>query len=219
MKAVAVLALALSLGGLFDRFKRDSNSAIATRQGVKAYAAKQNGAAEDAFTKANGYKQSPATLFNLGTSRIANGKREEGSAALTASMSDPKLRADALYNRGNSALAAKAYDYAIRDYVETLRLRPSDRDAKRNLEIAIQRKQQQQQQSSGGGKQQNPNGSSQQQKQQQSASGGNQQQQPQQQQPRGDANADSLLRAVQQQEQEELSRMKRAKAGRGRVGW
>ena len=128
---------------------------------------------------------------------------------------DRLLRADALYNRGNSALAANSYDYAIRDYTDALRLRPSDLATKRNLEIALNRKAQAQQSQSG--QQKNPQGSSPQQQQQSNQhrpSTGSQQRQPQH-----DANAEALLCAVQQQEQEELERMKRARAARGRVGW
>ena len=194
----------------------DSNSHAATAKGVKAYNAKQYGAATQSFAKANQYAQSPTTLYNLGTAAIAAGKREEGSAALTAAMKDKKLKADALFNRGNSALAANSYDYAIRDYVDALKLRPSDLPTKRNLEIAINRKMQAQQSQSG--QQNNPQGSSprqQQQNQQKTPSAGQQQQQKQQR----DANAEALLRAVQQQEQEELERMKRVRAQKGRVGW
>jgi tetratricopeptide (TPR) repeat protein len=216
---LCALAFSASAATFLDRFKRDSNSTITTRKGVKAYNAKQYGAAAEAFTKANAYRFSPATLFNLGTARIAAGRREEGSAALTQAMADGSLRADALYNRGNSALAANAYDYAIRDYTASLKIRPADLQTKRNLEIALQRKAQAQQ-SQSGGQQKNPQGSQpqQQKNQQQQPGAGKKQQQPQQQQNR-DANADALLRAVQQQEQEELSRMKRAKMGKGRVGW
>jgi len=195
----------------------DSNSHAATKNGVKAYSAKQYGAATQSFAKANGYAQSPTTLYNLGTAEIAAGKREEGSAALTAAMQDKSLRADALYNRGNSALAANSYDYAIRDYVEALKIRPSDIATKRNLEIALNRKMQAQQSQSG--KQNNPNGSNpqqQQKNQQKTPSAG---QQHQQQPTQRDANAEALLRAVQQQEQEELERMKRVRAQKGRVGW
>ena len=194
----------------------DSNSHAATAKGVKAYHAKQYGAATQSFAKANSYAQTPTTLYNLGTAEIAAGKREEGSAALTAAMKDKSLRADALYNRGNSALAANSYDSAIRDYVESLKLRPSDLATKRNLEIAINRKTQAEQSQSG--KQNNPQGSNpqqQQKNQQKTPSAGQRQQQPQQR----DANADALLRAVQQQEQEELERMKRTRAQKGRVGW
>jgi len=195
----------------------DSNSHAATAKGVKAYNAKQYGAATQSFAKANAYAQSPTTLYNLGTADIAAGKREEGSAALTAAMQNRSLRADALYNRGNSALAANSYDHAIRDYVEALKIRPGDLATKRNLEIAINRKIQAQQAQSG--KQNNPQGSNpqQQQKNQQKtpSAGQQQQQQPSQR----EANADALLRAVQQQEQEELQRMKRVRAQKGRVGW
>jgi Ca-activated chloride channel family protein len=203
-----------------DRFLRETNSRAANARGVKAYAAKQYGPAAQSFAKANSYAQSPTTLYNLGTAQIAAGKREEGSAALTSSMTvakqDKSLRADALYNRGNSALAANSYDSAIRDYVDALKLRPSDLPAKRNLEIAINRKMQAQQSQSG--QQKNPNGSSpqrQQKNQQKTPSAGPQQQRT----PQQDANAEALLRAVQQQEQEELQRMKRARAQKGRVGW
>jgi len=129
-------------------------------------------------------------------------------------MNDKSLRADALYNRGNSALASKAYDYAIRDYIETLKLRPGDARAKRNLEIALLRKQSMQQ--SSGGDQKNPKGSQQgQQQQNQQPRAG----QKRENQPKGDANAEALLRAVQQQEQEELSRMKKGREEQKRVGW
>ncbi|HEY2322331.1 MAG TPA: hypothetical protein VGJ82_05635 [Thermoanaerobaculia bacterium] len=206
--------IAAILAGLLSL--HDSNSHAATAKGVKAYNAKQYGAATQSFAKANSYAQSPTTLYNLGTAQIAAGKREEGSAALTAAMQDKSLRADALYNRGNSALAANSYDYAIRDYVDALKLRPSDLATKRNLEIAINRKIQAQQSQSG--KQNNPQGANpQQQKNQQKnpSAGQQQQQQPTQR----DANADALLRAVQQQEQEELERMKRVRAQKGRIGW
>jgi Ca-activated chloride channel homolog len=198
-----------------ETFLRDSNSRAATKHGLTEYAQRRYGAATTSFAKANAYRQTPTTLFNLGTAEIAAGKREEGSAALTAAMKDNSLRADALYNRGNSALAASSFDYAIRDYIEALKLRPRDLATKRNLEIALNRKAQAQQSRSG--QQNNPQGSNPQQQQQKNP------QQPstaqQQRQPRQDANTEALLRAVQQQEQEELERMKRARAAHGRVGW
>ena len=187
----------------------DANSQTATKGGIKAYTQRHYGPAAQSFAKANSYAQSPTTLYNFGTAEIAAGKREEGSAALTAAMKDGSLRADALYNRGNSALAANSYDSAIRDYVDALKLRPSDLATKRNLEIALNRKTQAQQSQSG--KQNNPQGSSPQQQQQKKQ----QLQQPS----KRDANAEALLRAVQQQEQEELERMKRVRAQKGRVGW
>jgi hypothetical protein len=125
-------------------------------------------------------------------------------------MRDPRLRADALYNRGTSALGAKAYDSAIRDYVDVLKLRPNDAATKRNIEIAralkrAMEQQQRQRQGSGGPKPQS-------QKPQPQANG----ERPEKQ---GETDLDALLRSVQQQEKEELSRMHRAKGEKLRVGW
>lgn len=213
MMLPVVLALAVTFSGLTAPFTRATNSYAAARRGVKAWAAKQYAEAAAAFGAAQELDPRSTSLFNLGTAQIAAGHREEGSAALSRAMEDPRLRASALYNRGNSALAANAYDYAIRDYIESLRLRPSNMAAKRNLEIALMRKAAaQQSQSSPKGKQP---GTQQPQPQPQDEQHGGAKPEPK----KGDANAEALLRAVQQQEQEEMQRMKRARAERGRVGW
>ena len=182
----------------------DTNSHAATARGTKAFAQKKYPAAVDAFRKANTIAPTPARAFNLGTAEIAAGNREAGSSTLAAAMKEPALRADALFNRGNAALAANAYDYAIRDYTDALRLRPADPAAKRNLEIALRKRSMQQQSGEGG-------------------AGGSSQQPPKpktrEEQPRSDANTEALLRSVQQQEQEELSRMNRPARRKAHVGW
>jgi Ca-activated chloride channel family protein len=213
MRFVAILLLPLSLTNLWQSATRPTNSHAANVRGVKAYSARQYENSANAFSVANAADPTPANAFNLGTAQIAAGQREQGSASLGDAMRDRGLRAAALYNRGNSALGANAFDNAVRDYTEALRLQPADLEAKRNLEIALAKRQQAKQSQSG--QQKNPGGSQQnQQRQQQSQSG------IQKRQPKGsDQNAEALLRAVQQQEQEELNRMKRAKADRQRVGW
>lgn len=195
---------------LFAVWLQSTNSRAAMSRGVTAYEKKDYAGAANAFAQANALRPTPAGAFNLGTAQIASGKQEEGSATLARAMADRSLRADALYNRGNSALAANAYDYAIRDYIETLKLRPSDPRAKRNLEIALQRKQAMQQTR----EQKNPRGGQNGPKPQTPSKETKRQEKPQ-----ADANAAALLRAVQQQEQEELERMKKARGGRQRVGW
>lgn len=202
------LAILLATGLLTGLAVRETSSHAAATRGVKAYEAKQYDAAATAFRKAQELRPSSEAAFNRGTAEIAAGRREEGSATLAAALRDPALRADALYNRGNSALAAKAFDHAIRDYQDALRTRPNFAEAKRNLEIALARRASAQQSASG-----------------KQPGGGNQQQQPQQPAPGqkpalkdGQADMEALLRSVQQQEQEELSRMKKVPAER-RVGW
>ena len=197
-------------------FLRETNSHAAAKRGVEAYAASKYGEAVSAFQQAQQLAPSPRGAFNLGTAQIAAGERERGSATLAEAIKDPALRADALFNRGNSALAAKAFEHAARDYVEVLKLRPHDAAAKRNLEISLVRREQQQrqQQQGGEGGQQNPQQNNQQQNQQQQSPNDQGKQQPKQ----GNVDLEALLRSVQQQEQEELRRMK-VRAGEAKVGW
>ena len=197
-----------------DRFTRETNSHAATARGVKQFQQKKYAEAQKSFATATSIAPTPARAFNLGTSQIAAGNREAGSSTIAKALADPSLRADALFNRGNSALSASAFDYAIRDYTDALRIRPSDADAKRNLEIALRRKQAMQKQQGGGSGSQQDRGPEPKQNPQPAPQEGGQQQQP-----KNDPNVDGLLRSVQQQEQEELSRMHRPTRERLHVGW
>ena len=206
MKIVAILlAAGLSLPSLI----RETNSHAVAVRAEREYAKKQYADAVRDYARSSDLSPSPRASFNLGTAEIAAGEREKGSAHLEPAIKDPALRANALFNRGNSALAAKSYDNAVRDYSDALRANPSHAAAKRNLEIALAR--QQSAKRGGGGQQQ--------------LQGSQQQQQPQQQKPqqgqqkqRGPMDMEALLRSVQQQEQEELRRMK-GRPAEGRVGW
>ncbi len=191
-------------------FWRDTSSHAATAHGVEAFQQKKYGDAVKSFQKANAIAPTPARAYNLGTAEIAAGNREAGSSTLDAALRDPSLRADALYNRGNAALASNAYDYAIRDYTDSLKLRPTDAAAKRNLEIALRRKAMQQKSSSG-----EQGGNNLQPPQQKSKSAARQEEQKD----KSDANVEALLRSVQQQEQEELQRMNRPARRKAHVGW
>jgi tetratricopeptide (TPR) repeat protein len=118
MKIVSILLLVTF--PFIDRVTRETNSHAATARGVKQYAAKKYAEAQKSFATSASIAPSPARSFNLGTSQIAAGNREAGSATIAKALADPSLRADALFNRGNSALSANAFDYAIRDYSDTL---------------------------------------------------------------------------------------------------
>ena len=214
MKPLLILILlAADLSAVWQRATRETSSEASNRRGVKQFEEKQYTDAAKSFARSNEIAPGPAAAFNLGTAQVAAGKREEGSATLTSAMKEPELRADALFNRGNSALASHAYDHAVRDYIDALKLRPADPAAKRNLEIALRRKDAMQRSQRGKA---DPKG---------------QQQQPQQspqQQPSSDDQderstdrdaGEALLRSAQQQEQEELSRMRRSRPEQRRVGW
>jgi tetratricopeptide (TPR) repeat protein len=211
MIAVVLIALLSGAPALLPAWFKDTNSHASNKRGVKAFEEKKYGDAVSAFSKQG---KTPAAAFNLGTSQIAAGNREQGSATLATAIKDPQLRNDAFFNRGNSALSAKAFDYAIRDYMEALKANPRDAAAKRNLEIAIAQKRAAQHQQQQGGSKQGDKGTP-------TPKPAPQQPNPQagRQQSAGDPNAEALLRSVQQQEQEELSRMHRARPDRARVGW
>jgi tetratricopeptide (TPR) repeat protein len=211
MKVALVVIAAVSMSSLWQAITRPTNSQAASARGVSAFERQQYSRAVAEFKSAASSGATAQNIFNLGTAQIAAGERAEGSATLAAAMKEPALRARSLYNRGNSALAANAYDHAIRDYTESLKLAPEDREAKRNLEIALQRRESQQQRQQAGG-----------QNQQQQSPGAHDTPQPapdQGRQEEGQADAEALLRSVQQQEQEELARMKRARGSSARVGW
>ena len=212
MKSIAVLLLAISPMAMWQRVWKETNSFAAAKHGTTQYATKHYEQSAKSFSDADRMNPSPKSAFNLGTAQIAAGKNTEGSATMERALKDPSLRADSFFNRGNSALQSKAYEYAIRDYVETLKLRPNDAAAKRNLEIALEQLQQQKKSAAGRQGQKQPSPSNQQQ-QQKAPSAGDQQEQQQQ------SDAEALLRSVQQQEQEELSKMNRPARRKAHVGW
>ncbi len=211
MKTLALLLIAMSPAALLQNVWRETNSHAAAKRGATQYSTKHYDESAKSFADSDHLSPSPKTAFNLGTAQIAAGRMSEGSATLGRAMKDPSLRADSLFNRGNSALKSKAWEYAIRDYVETLKLRPNDPGAKRNLEIALEQLQSQRRSAAGRQGQQQPSPSNQQQNQKAPSAGPKEDQQQ--------SDTEALLRSVQQQEQEELQRMKRAKGESVRVGW
>jgi Ca-activated chloride channel family protein len=227
MKLALLLTFSLASFGFSDLlqlFTRDTNADAAAKRGAAQYGKKHYDQALQSFRKARSLHPTSRSGFNVATTEIAAGQLEQGSTDMTAALRDPELRADALYNRGNSALSAKSYDAAIRDYIDSLRIRPSSIPAKRNLEIALDRKAQQQKQENE--KQQQDRGG---QGGQQPASGKQkpapgttptQAPLPQQGQQKADrVDVDSLLRSIQQQENEELSRMRKARPEPRKIGW
>lgn len=211
MKTIALLLIAMSPAAILENIWRETNSHAAAQRGTTQYSAKHYDESAKSFARSDHLSPSPAAAFNLGTAQIAAGKTTEGSATLGRAMKDPSLRADSFFNRGNSALKSKAYEYAIRDYVEALKLRPHDGPAKRNLEIALEQLQSQRRSAAGRQGQQQPSPSNRQQSRKAPPAGSKENQQQ--------SDAEALLRSVQQQEQEELQRMKRAKGESVRVGW
>ena len=126
---------------------------------------------------------------------------------------DPVLSQAATYNRGNALLMQGRPEEAIQAYVQALRARPDDTDAKRNLEIALrlldQKKKQQQQKQQKQNQEQNKDP----QQQPQQGSGGGR---PPQQKKTGEMTeeeARQVLEALQQEEKEGIKKHARAVSG------
>ncbi len=177
----ALVLLVACLPGLtaFDFFLRENPEVQEGNQKLQAGRADEALAAYDRALAAR--PDDPIIHYDRGAALYALGRladaRAEFQRAAEAGDSDPSLRADALYNMGNALLRQERAKDALDAYKRTLGLRPDDRRAKWNLELALrklreeeQKKQPQNQQN------QNQQNQNQQQQQQQQADAAKQQQ-------------------------------------------
>lgn len=206
MKSAIALIVAVSIGGILSPLLRPSNSRALSEKGLEQFANGEYGVAAQLFESAREVRPTAETTFDLGTSLVAAKSHETGEELLLSLAGDETLAAASWYNAGNSQLVRGALDEAIASYTETLRIAPTNMSAKRNLEIALQR--QEQQQSGGSGE-----GDDEEQEEEQSPAPGDQQD------GRLDPDLESVLRSIEQQEQEELSRMRRSNAMRRPADW
>jgi tetratricopeptide (TPR) repeat protein len=187
-----------------------SNSKASSQRGREAFV---EGDFENAVRElgvAAEIRPGPEASFDLGTARIAAGDTAGGLQSLTGAFEDDALSTDVRYNAGWAALGVRDWDSAIREYEEVLRDRPGDGNAKRNLEIALRRKEESQQQPEP--QPQSQSGPPDQNEDEDEDDG---QPPPQGETPSDEAaDVDSILRSVEQQEKEELERMRRSHRGR-----
>lgn len=167
--ALAPLALGWSFFDPFHKHVEEGNR--------KAKAGDAPAAVEQYDGAARVDPSSPIPDFNKGVALAKGGDAAAARDALLAAAAakDAGIAADALYNLGNVYLEGQQYGEAVDSYLKSLDLDPTDADARRNLEIALQRLEQQQQQPQ-----------QQQQQQQDENQGEDEQQQQQQQQQPGD---------------------------------
>lgn len=145
-KTIAVL---FAVFVFFNGFTLLDNGNIYNNKGIKKYSAKDYQGALDAFLKAKEYAQrDPKADYNTGTALYQLGQYDEALRyfnGLTRSDNEEDAL-DALFNSGNARFRNNDTDGAITDYKNVLRRNPEDIDAKKNLEIALKRKQEEQQQ-------------------------------------------------------------------------
>lgn len=227
MKTVITALMTLGLAtGWWEPLFRPSNPRQLTEEGIEAWTKGDATAARKSFAAAAASDDDPIHLFNTGTAALGEGAVDEGARLMGAALKmDPSLAADGSFNEGTALLRDQRLDEAVDRLQESLRRDPSRQDAKRNLELALMRREQQN--AGAGGEQSQPS----------DGEDGQQEQDPQegepdegdasedgregdQQQP-GELDAEAVLRAVAQQEAEELKRMRdaRIEAGRRGTGW
>lgn len=221
---IGLTILGAAVGGFVDRLTRPTNSIAAMERGMEAWENGDAAAAARHFEVSESISPSPEAAFGLGTALAESGSPEEAAEFLGRASSSPKFAAPGFYNLGTIQLNEGRFEEAIEALKQSLRYDPTSIRAKRNLEIALQKQKEEQQQQ-------------QQQQQQQSGDEGEDENQPppetegeepgEQEQPApGDLEGgdlppelESLLSSVEEQEQEELSRMRKARARSRGLDW
>ncbi len=212
MGLFCVLALALARPAAADPAASRNN------EGNKLYNQKQYDEALKLYTDAQASRpEAPELHYNIGN--VLFRKKEYDKAVeeyLRAQAApDRALSQAATFNRGNALMMQGKPEEAIQAYVQSLRARPDDADAKRNLELALrllQEKKKQQQQQPQQNKDQKPNQPPPQQSPQQDGAGDKT---PPQKRPgeMTEQEARQVLQALQEEEKEGIKKHARAAAG------
>ncbi|HUO85024.1 MAG TPA: hypothetical protein VM534_07920 [Thermoanaerobaculia bacterium] len=197
-----LLVAAILPDAIVEPLMRRTNSEVATREALAALDEDPQAALE-AFETASRIRPEPATSFNLGTARLESGDLAGGARELERVLGDPRLGPVAHYNRGAAALEANELDFAIRELTEALRREPTHSAAKRNLEIALRRR---------SGQPPEPQPAENGEGDRDEGEGGSEPGDP-------ENEMEGILRSVEQQEQEELSRMRQTRGEAQIVDW
>jgi tetratricopeptide (TPR) repeat protein len=193
---VVILFVGALLLTLFTK-TTTANADIAA--GNQAYNAQDYDTALQHYTTAQ--SQAPDHVepsYNAGNTYYRRNALEQAQQTLEQTLSRPgqTLAESIHFNLGNIAYTAQQFDVAIGHYEEALRLNPADREAKYNLELALQQQQQQQ-------NQQNQDQNQQDQQQNQDQNQQNQQHQDQNQQNQQNQDQDRQNQSGGQQDQQQ----------------
>ncbi len=201
---MTLLLLLISVSLSAQNYKKE------LRQGTNVYLKNKYKESEVAFRKA--YKLNPGefkTPFNLGDALYKQDKYQDAEKLFTdaeAKSKKPEDKAKAFHNLGNTFLKQNKLDESIEAYKNALRRNPNDTQTKYNLSYAMNLKKQQQQQ-------QQPQNNQQQKQQQQNKDKNkdqNKDKNPQQQQQKvSKEDAQRMLQALQNDENNRQDKVKK----------
>ncbi|HTY64703.1 MAG TPA: tetratricopeptide repeat protein [Acidobacteriota bacterium] len=146
--AVSVGLLAVITGMAAFSEVRAESLASKVREGNRLFAQGKYADAENAYLDAQVKNPGrPEVLYNLGNSLIKQKKFAQGVQSLSqsASRGDKIIRQNSWYNTGNALFEAGRFKDSAQAFVQALKLDPSDKDAKHNLELALLKLKEQQQ--------------------------------------------------------------------------
>jgi tetratricopeptide (TPR) repeat protein len=144
--AAALLMMALPMLTGFDLLKRKDPN---IEQGNRLLQAGKADDALKAYDRAvESLPEDPIAHFDRGVALYQLGRFPEAQKEFMRASEghDTAVKADAYYNMGNALLKQERFKDALDAYKHTLGLRPEDRRAKWNLELALRRLKEQQQQ-------------------------------------------------------------------------
>ncbi len=225
-----VLIVLLTIASLSATLHAESARKLVA-QGNRAYKAGEYDKALAKYKEAKEAGGAPGVIeYNLGNAHYRLGESEPAQQAYGLSLS-PKETEDnsaSLYNLGNAFFQGQKFEEAVSAYIEALKRNPSDEDARYNLELARRmlnqaqqqqnqqenqeqdEEQQQQQEQEEEQKEQEQQDEQQQQEQQEEEE--QQQEQESQQREMTPEEAERLLNALLQDEQNTLKEVKKQKA-------
>ena len=124
-----------------------STAATLVRDGNETFDAEDWEASVDAYERAQQEEPDLAEpRYNAGNAYYRQEEYVEAQQDIQDALrtAEDDLAGRASFNLGNTLFQSEAFEPAVEAYKETLRLDPDDRDAKHNLELALQQLQQEQ---------------------------------------------------------------------------
>lgn len=213
----ARLSILLVMTALWSAVSRPSNTSRATAEGVEAYRSGRASESRNHFERALEIGGRDAVLeLNAATAALEARQFDRGLQLNAEVAKESEVLADdAMYNSGTAFLRQQRAAEAVELLRESLRRNPDHLDAKRNLELA-ERLRDQRNRSGGDTGQQEREGRDE--SGEQGAAEGGEQRDPEGNSERGEVRPEEILRAVAQQEAEELRRMRAARSQGERRG-